>query len=427
MLAAEILDLALFASTPRFGDLSIHGVIDLRRSFPREALVGAVEAAAAAFPVLDRRYEPRFFRDRWVPAEGPAGSAVHVVDAPADLEAETLAWVRRPLALTKERPIRLVSLGRGQGSRLLLSLSHLAVDGAGMAAVAHVLGAHLFGVPPSLPVDPRRDLGRALGRLGWHHVPLLAKEAAAIALLPLRVFRCQKRDRPYPEDPSAGPSVRRLSIPAADLARLRARSGATVNDLLVAALARAAGQRTQRGPVPVVYTMDLRRYASSPALTAANTSTLLITLVPRDTLGDLPSAAAAVSHANRSHRQGLTGPAALLTPIVLTAGAPHAYLRRLVPALHRPLVDMPVDRGLVMTNVGKLDEGLRVFGDAIEDIRVMGPKVDGVKIPVVVAFGFRGDLHLSLFSPPGLGDEALAALEGELREALEMAPAQAAS
>jgi NRPS condensation-like uncharacterized protein len=419
MVDAELADVVLFGSAPRFGDMCIHAAVDLSRSFPPGALERAVEATAAAFPVLGSRYEPGFFRDRWVPVEGPVSRAVHVVDAPADVDAETLAWVRRPIEVTRDPPIRVVSLGRRAGSRLILSLAHLAVDGAGVAAVAHVLGAHLQGVPPALPVDQRRDAGRTLGRLRWYHAPTLAREVAALLVQPLRMLTAGRRERPYPAEVPGEAGFRHLAISAEDLDRLKASArGATVNDLLIAALARAAATRSSQGPVPVVYTMDLRRYASSPRLTAANISSMLSVLVPRDALLDLPSAAAAVAAITRRHREGLAGPAFLLAPTLIAAGAPHAWVRRALPALHPVLVDLPFRRGLLLTNVGKIDEGIGVFGDAIEDLRVIGPSITGVPIPLVVAFGFRGRLHLELFGPPGLSTGALAELEGEIREGL---------
>jgi len=80
MLQAELADVGLFSSMARYGDLGIHAVIDLRRSFSRQELERAVDGAIAAFPVLGRSYEPRFWRDRWRKVEGPVSEAVHVID-----------------------------------------------------------------------------------------------------------------------------------------------------------------------------------------------------------------------------------------------------------------------------------------------------------------------------------------------------------
>ena len=423
MLPAELPDVGLFGSRERYGDLGIHAVIDLRRAFSRDELERAMEGTIAAFPVLGRCYEPRFWRDRWRPVEGPVSDAVHVIDDPGDLEAETASWARRPIETTRERPLRLVSLRRGEGSRLILSVTHLAVDGGGAAAVGHVLGAHLYGVSPSMPVDARRDVGSALEGLRWQHLPVLARDLVATFLLPLRVLTAAKRERHFPAGPSREATWRHLSISAADVERIKVRcraQGASVNDALIAAMARVAAGRSSSGPLAVMYTMDLRRYAGSPRLTAANTSSILTALVPRGAIGDLASTAGAVAAITTLQRRGLAGPAFLLGPLALALGSPHALARQITRWLAPVMIDLPLSRGLIFTNVGRIDEGLSAFGADIETIRVIGPSIQGVDVPAVVAFGFRGELHLELFGPPGLAIEALDELESELREALEL-------
>jgi NRPS condensation-like uncharacterized protein len=423
MLTAELPDVGLFGSMARYGDLGMHAIIDLRRTFSRDQLEGAVEGAIAAFPVLGRCYEARFWRDRWRKVEGSIAEVVHVVDDPDHVEAHTDVWARRPIETTRERPLRLVSLRRDQGSRLILSLTHLAVDGGGAAAVGHVLGAHLYGVPPSLPVDARRSVGSSLGALRWYHLPVLARDLAATLLLPLRTLAAAKRERPFPTDASREASWRHLSISVEDVEHIKARcrpQGASVNDALIAALARVAAGRTTGGPLAVIYTMDLRRYAGSPRLTAANTSSILTAIVPRRAIGDLASTAGAVAAITSRQQQGLAGPAFILAPLALGIGSPHAFARRITRWLHPVLVDLPLSRGLIFTNVGKIDAGLSAFGSDIERIRIIGPNVEGVPVPAVVAFGYRGELHLQLFAAPGLAIEALDELEAELREALEL-------
>jgi NRPS condensation-like uncharacterized protein len=373
--------------------------------------------------VLDCRYETGFWRDRWVRVADPASTAVHVVTDPGDLEAETVAWVRRNLVLTRERPFRLVAFRRPGGSRLLFSLAHLAVDGAGVAAVAHVFAAHLYGVARSAPADARRSVAHALDRLRWYHVPTLARDMVEALAQPLRVLGAAKRERHFPTTPGSASSFRHLTIAAADVDRLKARcrdDGGTVNDILIGALARVAAGRSSGGPVAVVYTMDLRRYAATPRLTAANTSSILTVVVPRGSIGDLPTTVKAVAKITGRQRRRLAGPAFVVLPSLLAAGTPHGILRRLVPGIHPLAVDAPLRRGLVFTNVGRIDDGLAAFGDDIEDLRIIGPNIEGVTVPAVVAFGFRGALHLELFAPPGLADEALGELERELRAALEL-------
>jgi NRPS condensation-like uncharacterized protein len=423
MIQAELADVGLFSSMERYGDLGIHAVIDLRRAFSRAELEGAMRAAIAAFPVLGRRYVSGFWRDRWLEVEGPVSEAVHVVDEVRDLDAQTAAWARHTIDSERQRPIRLVSLPRGAGSRLILSVTHLAVDGGGAAAVGHVLGSHLYGRPPSAPVDARRNLGSALEGLRWRHLPVLARDVAATLLVPLRTYRAARRERHFPTTTSGETNWRHITIPAADVERIKARCkprGASVNDALLAALARVAADRSSQGPLSVMYTMDLRRYAGSPRLTAANTSSILSVQVPREAIGDLASTAGAVAKVTKRQHRGLAGPAFFAAPIALALGAPHAWARQITRWLHPVMVDLPLSRGLVFTNVGRIDEGLSAFGDDIEDLRVIGPNIAGVTVPAVVAFGYRGGLHLELFGCAGLAPEALEQLEAELRGALEL-------
>jgi NRPS condensation-like uncharacterized protein len=423
VLNAELVDAGIFGSMPRFGSLCVHAIVDLRRAFSRAELERAAQATVRDFPVLGLCYEPRLFRDRWVSPPG-APALVEVVDEPRDLEAETLARVTRPLEPTREPPLHVVSLARPNGgSRLVLTLSHLAMDGGGMAAAGHVFGSHLYGVRPSAPVDPRRSVAHALDGLRWFHAPALARDLARAALQPLRTWRGGERERPYPRDGVSPPRFRHVVLAAADVTRLKARApGASVNDLLVAALARVAAGRSSRGPVPILYTMDLRRFGASARLTTANTSSILTALVPRGATRDLVSATRAVAAITARQRRSLDGPAFVLLPILMSGLAPHGLLRQLIRGIHPIAVELPLRRGMLVTNVGKIDDGLAVFGDDIEDVRVVGPHTRDVPIPAVVAFGFRGRLCLELYAPAGLGDLALDELEHELRAALELAP-----
>jgi NRPS condensation-like uncharacterized protein len=347
-----------------------------------------------------------------------------MVDEARDLEAQTASWARHPIDSARQRPIRIVSLPRAGGSRLILSITHLAVDGAGAAAVGHVLGAHLYGRSPSAPTDARRSLGSALEGLGWRHLPVLARDLAATVLLPFRIYGAAKRERHFAAAASGQTCWRHLTIARDEVERIKARCkphGASVNDALLAALARVAAGRSTHGPLSVMYTMDLRRYAGSPRLTAANTSSILSVVIPREAVGDLASTAAAVAGVTKRQRQGLAGPAFLLAPLALAMGAPHAWARQVVRWLHPVLIDLPLSRGLVFTNVGRIDEGLAAFGDDIERLHVIGPNLAGVTVPAVVAFGYRGALHLELFGAAGIAPAALDELEAELRAALELA------
>lgn len=419
MSKAQLTDVGLQGSASRYGDLCVHGVLDLRRSFTRDELERAVHATVQSFPVLGCIYELHFFRDEWVPARAPISEMVHFGTG-VELERETDAWTERWLDPTRERPLRVVLLPKADGCRLILSISHWAADGAGMAAVGHVFAAHLYGIRPAVQVEPRRDLRRALDGLGLRHMPILVRDLAATFLQPWRVWSAGPRNRPYPADPTNKAYSKQVILEKSTLEALEARCGrrVRVNDLLVAIVSMVSAKRSSYGPVSVLYTMDLRRFSRIPHLSVTNASSILTTTIPREATSNLVDAVNAVERATKKHRESLAGPAFLLLPILLTGPTPHGLVRRILPAIHPVLIDLPLSRGLIFTNVGKLDQGLGPLADDVVDLRAVGPNVKGITTPAIIAFGLHGRIHLELFAPPGLARQALDELESELREVL---------
>jgi NRPS condensation-like uncharacterized protein len=425
MLASELVDAAIFGLMGRYGDLSMHAVVDLRRTFSAAELEAALTATIEAFPVLGHRYAPGLWRDRWVEVQGPVSDSVHVeqVDGGTSaLEEATARWVRRPLLATKDRPVRVVALTSGPpltSMRLVLSVLHIAGDGMAVAALSHVFGSRLRGIPPTIPADPRRDVAHAIDGLRWFHRPRLARSELRIALEPLldlaHLVAQGPLARPYPTERGANVAWRHVVIGAEPLARARSEcSGASVNDLLIATLARAAGARTSGGSVTVLYTMDLRRYASGPRLTTTNTSSVLAVRLRRSAMGDLSEAVGSVQRITKRRMARLDGPAFMLGPHHAARMMPHALLRRLTRLVGPVMIEPALARGLIVTNVGRIDDGLAAFGDDIQRIGFVGPLVERLPVPVIVAFGYRGELHLQLYAGAGIGDRALDELSADI-------------
>ncbi|HRI64077.1 MAG TPA: hypothetical protein PK156_07560 [Polyangium sp.] len=419
MANAQLADVGLHGSADRYGELCVHGVIDVRRSFTRDELERAMRATVASFPVLGCVYEARFFRDQWLPVQAPISEMVHV-GIQHDLETDTKMWTDRWLDPTRERSFRAVLLPKPEGCRLVLSVSHLATDGAGMAAVVHVFAANLYGVRPLLPVEKRRDVARALDGLRLQHIPVFMRDLVASVRQPWRVWSAGPRNRPYPQDTTANSSSKQVVIGSEMIAALEKRCGkrVRVNDLLVAIVSLISAQRSSYGPITVLYTMDLRRFSQAPHLSVTNASSILTTVIPREATENLADAVRAVEEETKKHRESLAGPAFLILPMLLAGPAPHAYVRLLLPAIQPLLVELPVSRGFIFTNVGKIDQGLGPLVDDIVDIRIVGPSIKNIAAPAIIAFGFRGSIHLELFAPPGISPQALDELENEIRQVI---------
>jgi NRPS condensation-like uncharacterized protein len=252
------------------------------------------------------------------------------------------------------------------------------------------------------------------------HIPVFLRDLAASFRQPWRVWSAGPRNRPYPEDAVAKSSSKQVVIKQSTIAALEARYGkrVRVNDLLVAIVSMISAKRSSYGPVSVLYTMDLRRYSQTPHLSVTNASSILTAVIPREATESLVDAVQAVEEETRKHRDSLAGPAFLLLPMLLAGPAPHEFVRRLLPAIHPLLVELPVSRGFIFTNVGKIDQGLGPLADDVVDIRAVGPSIKGITSPAIIAFGFRGRIILELFAPPGMSARALDELESELRDVI---------
>ena len=161
------------------------------------------------------------------------------------------------------------------------------------------------------------------------------------------------------------------------MGRVKAKGG-TINDALVAAMCQVLGARTDRGPVTVSYTIDLRRYLARPRLVVANLSSVLLVTLTRDELRSDPLSA--VIAQTRAHRRQMAGLAYILGLQSSLRLAPHALLRRVFPLLARWFITPGLERGMIMTNIGPMDRGVGFFGDDVRDLRIIGPTLEGVPV-----------------------------------------------
>ena len=95
---AELAEPLVFGVTPPQRRLVLHVVVDLRRTFTRAEVEGAVRSTVEAFPVLAARYESRWWKDRWIGQEPDLGAMVLHADVD-DVEVPTREWVQQPMDL----------------------------------------------------------------------------------------------------------------------------------------------------------------------------------------------------------------------------------------------------------------------------------------------------------------------------------------
>ena len=415
VLPATSADVALVAAARIVGVLTHHALVDLAHDLDDDTLMRAVERTLADLPLLDCRYVHGQLRDRWESVDTPVEDDLHI-ESVAEVEAATRSWIAHPMTPEGGRQVRVVLLRHPTGTRMLLSLTHAAVDGAGSMAVAATLGAHLTGQPRA-PIEPRRSLTLPLSGLPLKARALLPLLVAKEGLSPLAMLR-QPAHGAF--SGSGPPGWTDIVLDAHHTSALKARAkavGGTLNDALVTALAQVAAHNAQGERTWVAYTVNFRRYLGPPPrLIAGNLSGIATVNLPTElALG--PHALPAVVQQTRHHLNRLSALAhfvGLATPIRVL---PHRVAHRVVPWMSRVLIRSALRRALVVTNIGRIDAGLGAFGDLVDNLRIVGPSADRAPIPTVAAFGLKGRLHLHVHA--ATGQPAADALARELYLALQ--------
>ena len=414
-LPAELIDALVHGFEHGFPHL--HLLVDLERTFAREDLVAALESLVRAFPVLGCRYQPAWWRDRWVPWEGDLADLVRIEEV-EDLEAATQALVREPLDVLAQPPVRLTALAQGGRTRLVLSLHHMVADGGGVKAAGNVLAAALCGRTPDPRPDSQRSVLLAARALGLRDLPTLLVEAIREGTRPLWILaarRVARAEDAGPGDPA--PRWRTVGLDGRGFGAACRAEGATINDGLVAAMARLAAARSASGPVCAGFTVDLRRFLPTRRGLVTNLHGVSLVMLPRVTAAAPRATLRAVSAIIGRQKERLPGLAYTLLPALLLAPLPHALLR----VIGRPVLtslERVLQRALAVTNIGPLDEALAPFGDQVRAASILGPFVHGLSVPVVTATGFGGALTLHVEATGSVAEAALDHLAEDLARAL---------
>ena len=429
---ATLMDATFLAGLDWLGHTSFHATVDLKRRFTLEELERAVEATIRDLPVLGCRYAPGE-RDRWLPAAGPLSEAVcegaQEGVSEEEVEAITEVWVSREINTLTQRPFRVVLIPRsGGGCRLLVSLLHIVTDGGGAMAMAQVLGGHLYQTPPPVPVEPRRDAALVFERIKAAYTPAIALSAFTEAARQLALLGTEPMPGVGVGSGGGEPCWTTVVLGEEEVARFKAvcrASGATVNDGLVACLARLVGRRRGSGPLAAVYTVNQRRYMDPYRLAVGNLSGLVPMVLPRGLINRPVEAIRRVAAVNQSNRALFRGMLVAALPVLLGDGVSHRAFRGVFKRLTVPYFDWALRRVMVITNIGRLDDGLAVFGDDLEEVAIIGPCARAFHLPVVTAWGHRGRIYLHMYASPGAEPERLEELAAALRRSVEEASPRA--
>ncbi len=416
---AEFIEVGLLGT--ELGQLAV--VADVRLSWTHAEIEAAFGRLLGVHPVLDCRFERRFWRCRWVPVDAPAGASVCIETWPVDLDRRTQAAIAEEIAPERERPIRLTVL-RGEGrTRLILNLPHLVADGNGVLTVMQELAAQLTGTGHVAPVGGSRSVWQIARALGpGQLIPALRAmfgemvrtlSVPFLAIWSAGFERNRTGRTPLP--------VRRLLLNESETSRLHdfcRGEGATINDGLVLAALGVAARRVGEKTVGAFYTINLRRFLGEPRPIVANLSGFDMVTLDAQQVGDPRAALARVCKVTGEQKSRLPGLGSNLVPLVLFGWIVDGLAIGIGRIIKR-LVRLQGHRGQVMTNVGVMDPYLAPFGDRCEDAWMTPPSVLDFPAPIALVTSFAGRLSVAVSGRDNLTASAVEEVERLWRESLE--------
>jgi len=330
--------------------------IDLGSHIDVSLLRDAVGVSTAAAPLILYVFDEK--TGRWIDSGCDATDVVCAIDDGND-ESLTCSELLRPLDHHMGPRLHISVVHGDEADTLCIVVDHMLCDGAGLkqylyllAKIYTALGEGSDGLDLVREYPLRRDLGQVSQNLGardrLHAV--LAKGAGA-------------GDNPTPELLSGnGDAEARLVRATIDASSLRAAAnvarsaGATVNDLLLAAYARALYKRTGCEDVILPCPVDLRRFGHpGQSFGICNlTSSYFCHLTIRDgeSFGEVLADVAGQMREQKKSLGCLKGP-------LLFHAIAHVLPRKALRQIFFALAGIPV---VSYTNLGIIDEGRLTFG-----------------------------------------------------------------
>ncbi len=391
----------------------IHAYLQFGGAIDEQMLIRAVTASISYVPLLECVFSPAPLRPRWI-SRGFTGADLVFAEAVGDLELDsrTNAVLTRVLSVETDPPLRLTLLHAASGDRLCVVMSHLVCDGAGLKQYLALLSDLYNRLLSGLSLPPARQTIRSAQRLFRR-----MRWPERLSLWSMKYDSLQQSESlrvPYTGDP-AHPLIRTRPLPPDSLAALKQYAHArhaTVNDVLLAAYARALAKATGESHVSLPCPVDLRKYlGEDDSLSICNLTTNYVVTV--DVLGEPPFDETLRTVSSQISEQKASN--ACLKSVLLVEFAfrwiPFGFMKRLFPKLFT----IPVTS---YTNLGMLDAERLRFGAACVTGALLTGAVKYAPYFQISVSSFEQTLTLScnLYGTAGDGETADAMLESVVSE-----------
>jgi NRPS condensation-like uncharacterized protein len=374
------LDLVLFCGR-QISSMNIHAVLTMASPLNLERLQRAVRLTLDAEPILGCRFVDHPIRPTWqrrsdldhsdflqhlcaeVNTPNVANELMRFLTQPIDPEIDPLVEVR------------LLSQANTGYSHLVVKLNHLAADGGGLKAYTYLLAqtyTQLITEPDYYPIPNlgHRGIQQITTQYNWLQKRQITQQ--------LRTD-LQRRNRisnrwGFPNQNA--PQTERLylwkQLPAEQVQALKAysrRQGATLHLVLTAAFYRSLYAHIPHlgsGALPVLTTIDLRRYVPEPQRQQSplcNLSSITTLLLDHNSQPDsFANTLATVREQMKERKSRYIGLTALPLLLAIYNGLPFFACRRLV---HKTIAQTVTNQTTAptLTNAGSLEPERLNFGD----------------------------------------------------------------
>ena len=422
---AEFLDAAYDSSAQSLGRQHLYFVLDLASAIDKDEIERAVADCIRAYPILGCCYARGLWRDKWTADNSikPADIITLHQAKENELASITNRIVSAQIDPSTSWPWRIDLIAAGDRHRLIITTLHQLGDGAGGLAIVHELGRRLRQGQDATP-DPdllSRGLGQVVRGLRPRNIPRLAYETAVdwlrpLALLPFLAKTAQDYKIVSPRDFIA--AVQTFVVPAGPESAMQKKTRelqVTINDALVAVIAMLAKKLSRKGMVAGYFTVNLRRFLPAGARRIANLSAINTVILSRQKVSDFDTTVAHVAKKISAQKLRFPGLPFMVVPAMISFTTPHGIARPVATTLAH-YAALAMTRGLLVTNLGPIDQFLEPWGEQVESASLIGPFVTGLKIPVVTVTGFRERLTIQLNGcdgPEGVTTSRVAALFAE--------------
>jgi len=335
-------------------DQQVTYILEFKDRLDLERMQAGLDTIQAALPLLSCVVKKRGSKFQWVKLADYKPS-FSVSDSPGNPQDEMLQFISAPCDPESQPPLKVLIIRTGDGDRLCFKIDHVLSDAGGLKFLLYLFAEAYSQEKITQPINPNRGFWQILRAFS----------------LPTLVNAARKADVPRP-----GPALiaglfdaRPIFIERACLDpqqfekvyKFGKGSGATINDMLVAAVYRTAFERLQADQdlgYPVMIPIDMRRYLPEEKRgVLGNLSSAVYPRLSRKPEEDFQETLQRVKSTMDAFKKDTPG---LGATILMTVGAMRGG------RMLRDRYQLAASRGsrfINLTNFGVIEEALCNFGD----------------------------------------------------------------